>query len=70
MKQTFEELLKDKRKLPNTNGNYYSETTVIELLKLVRQKTLIETSNCCKKYLSYDEIYDKIYELDKNSIEI
>ena len=84
MKQTFEELLKGKRKLPNANGNYYSEITVIELLKLVRQKTLEEAANNADADYNITESFDRmtgenievyvlkesILQLDKDSIEV
>ena len=78
MKKTFKQLLKQYPTF--TNDKCYGETCVLEMLKLVREKTIEE---CVQKGygLYYENIFDKnpdyvkieetsLKDIDKNSIEI
>ena len=78
MKKTFKQLLKQYPTF--TNDKCYGKTCVLEMLKLVREKTIEE---CIQKGygLYYENIFDKnpdyvkieetsLKDIDKNSIEI
>jgi len=78
MKKTFKQLLKQYPTF--TNDKCYGEACVLEMLKLVREKTIEE---CIQKGygLYYENIFDKnpdyvkieetsLKDIDKNSIEI
>ena len=78
MKKTFEQLLKQYPSFTNEGG--YGKEYVLEMLKLVREKTIEE---CIQKGygLYYENIFDKnpdyvkieetsLKDIDKNSIEI
>ena len=86
MKQTFEELLENHFEKRDSNYLNINKEDVLELMKLIRLKTIIECSNTAEADVNWleenlinleagqdYEVYvlkESILQLDKNSIEI